>query len=67
MIDDDIDEDFLDNFNEDDYLFVVDAHGELKLMMAPDNLMEEPPKSIKKILKIFKIKDLHQLETKIIH
>ena len=45
----------------------VDADGELKTMMLPEELMNNPPSSIKKILKIFGIKDIHQFEPRTLH
>ena len=45
-------EDDDDDFSDTDYGFIIDANGELKTMMLPEELMNNPPSSIKKILKI---------------
>lgn len=61
-------EDFSDEeFEEGDYGFIISPTGELKSMMLPEDLMEDPPKSIKKILKIFGITDIHLLSEKTLH
>lgn len=49
------------DFSDEDYGFIISPTGELKTVMFPEDLMEEPPASIKKILKIFGIKDIHDL------
>jgi hypothetical protein len=47
-----------DDFVEGDYGFIINSDGELKSMMFPEKLMENPPTSVKKILKIFGIRDI---------
>ena len=61
---DDYDE---EEFCEDDFGFIIGADGELKSMMIPENLMDDPPIEIKKILKIFGIKNLHTLDNRTLH
>lgn len=56
-----------EEFAEGDYGFIIDSNGKLKSMMMPDELMEDPPLEVKKILKIFGIKDIHQLEPRTLH
>lgn len=56
-----------DDFNDDDYGFIINADGTLKTMMLPEDLMDNPPKSVMKILKIFGIKDIHSLEPRTLH
>lgn len=56
-----------DDFDDSDYGFIINADGTLKTMMLPEFAMENPPKSIVKILKIFGIKDIHSLEPKTLH
>ena len=56
-----------DDFEEGDYGFIIGPDGELKSMMLPEELMEDPPKSIRKILKIFGIKDIHLITEKTLH
>ena len=61
-------EDFSDEeFSEGDYGFIISPNGELKSMMLPEDLMEDPPKSIKKILKIFGIVDIHAITNSTLH
>ena len=62
-----IPEDDDDDFSDTDYGFIIDANGELKTMMLPEELMDNPPSSIKKILRIFGIKDIHQFEPRTLH
>ena len=54
-------------FIEGDYGFIISPDGELKSMMFPETLMEDPPKAIRKILKIFGIKDIHTLGGQTLH
>ena len=61
-------EDFSDEeFEEGDYGFIIDPRGNLKSMMFPEDLMEDPPKTIKKILKIFGITDINVITEKTLH
>jgi hypothetical protein len=62
------DEDFSqEEFEEGDYEFVINANGELKSIMIPEDLMDDPPKSVARILKIFGIKDIHTLTSGTLH
>jgi hypothetical protein len=62
------DEDFDDDdFDETDYGFIINADGSLKTMMIPEDLMDDPPIEIKRILKIFGIKNIHTLEPRTLH
>lgn len=56
-----------DDYDEGDYGFIISADGELKSMMIPEELIDEPPTEIKRILKIFGIKNIHQLEPRTLH
>lgn len=56
-----------DDYEEGDYGFIIGADGTLKSMMIPEDLMEDPPKEIKRILKIFGIKNIHDLEPRTLH
>ena len=61
-------EDFsLEILEEGDYEFVISASGELKSIVIPEELMEDPPKSVKRILKIFGITDIHVLNSSTLH
>ena len=44
-----------DEFGPEDFGFVIGPDGELKSMTIPENLMEDPPKTVRKIMKIFGI------------
>jgi hypothetical protein len=66
-IDNELDDDSDDDFNEFDYGFIIGPDGELKTIMFPEDLMEDPPPKVRKILKILGIKDIHQLEPKTLH
>ena len=67
LVVEEIPEDDDDDFSDTDYGFIIDADGELKTMMLPEELMNNHPSSIKKILKIFGIKDIHQFEPRTLH
>lgn len=56
-----------DDFLEGDYGFIIGPDGELKSMMFPEDLMEEPPKTIRKILKIFGIANLNDMIDPTLH
>lgn len=56
-----------DEYDDGDYGFIISANGDLKTMMIPEDLMENPPLAVKKILKIFGIKNLHELEPRTLH
>jgi len=61
-------EDFSEeDFREGDYGFIIDPEGNLKSMMFPEDLMEDPPKTIRKILKIFGITDINVVTEKTLH
>jgi len=60
-------EDEDDEFEDGDYGFIIGPDGELKTLMFPEDLMEEPPNSVKRILKIFKIESLHHIEPRTLH
>lgn len=56
-----------EEFDESDYAFVISPEGELKSIMFPEDSMDDPPKEIKRILKIFGIKDLNEIGPRTIH
>ena len=56
-----------DEFGPEDYGFIIGPDGELKSMSIPEDLMEDPPKTVRKIMKIFGIKDLHEITITTIH
>ena len=59
--------DYDDEFGPEDFGFVIGPDGELKSMTIPENLMEDPPKSVRKIMKIFGIRDLQEVTITTIH
>lgn len=64
---DDYDDDDYEDIDPTDFAFVISSDGELKSLMMPEDLMNEPPKEIVEILKIFGIKDIHLIEPKTLH
>jgi hypothetical protein len=64
-VDLEIDED--DEYDPSDYGFIISSDGELKSIMYPENLMEEPPEEIKLIMKILGIPDIETLDNRTLH
>lgn len=56
-----------DDFCKDDYGFVLGPNGELKSFMMPENLMSEPPEEVTKILSLFGIDSIYELENRVLH
>lgn len=56
-----------DDYDENDYGFIIGPDGELKTLMLPEDLMDDPPAKVKKILKILGIKNIHQMELRTLH
>lgn len=56
-----------DEFTADDFGFIIGPDGELKSVMYPEHLMEDPPEEIKMILQIFGIEDIDTLENRTLH
>ena len=52
---------------DDDFGFIISSEGELKSMMIPEELMDDPPPEIEKILNIFGIKNIHTLDGRTLH
>ena len=52
---------------DDDFGFIISSEGELKSVMIPEELMEDPPPQIKKILNIFGIKNIHTIDNRTLH
>jgi hypothetical protein len=67
FIDVEVDEDDIDDFADDDFGFIISSTGELKSMMIPDLLMDDPPAEVKRILKIFGIKNIHTIDQRTLH
>lgn len=63
-------EDFDDEdgeFTKDDFGFIIGPDGELKSVMYPEHLMEDPPEEIKMILQMYGIENFETLENKTVH
>jgi len=60
-------EDEEDEYCSDDFGFIVGPDGELKSMMIPEHLMEDPPEEIKQILQVFGIQDIFSIGQRTIH
>lgn len=56
-----------DDFNGDDFGFVIGPDGNLKSCMIPEHLMEDPPEEVLLILKLFGIEDIHELGNPTLH
>lgn len=56
-----------DDFDPSDYGFVITANGDLKLVMVPEGLMEEPPEEVTAILKLFGIDSIHDVDNPTLH
>jgi hypothetical protein len=51
----------------DDFEFVIGPDGELKSMVIPEHLMEDPPEEIQLILKLYGIDDINTLDDRTLH
>jgi hypothetical protein len=56
-----------DTFCKDDFGFIIGPDGELKSIMYPAHLMDDPPEEIMMILQMFGIDDFQTLETRTLH
>lgn len=58
----------IDETNDpNDFGFIIGPDGELKSIMYPDHLMEDPPEEIKMILEIFGIDNFETLGDRVLH
>lgn len=48
--------------DDDDYVFIITADGSLKSILLPETVPFKAPKNITKVLKIFGLRDVSQLE-----
>ena len=55
------------DIEEDDYGFIFGPDGELKSVFFPDNMPFQTPEKIQKILDIFGISDIEQLDNTTLH
>ena len=56
-----------EEIDADDFGFIIGPDGELKSLMYPENLMEDPPEEIKMILRIFGIDSIDDIDNKTLH
>jgi len=65
---DDVEDGDID-IDEEDYGFLIDREGNLKTMFLPHDIDRDTkvPASVKKIMKIFKIHDIEQLDAGMLH
>lgn len=56
-----------DDHDPEDFGFIIDSNGNLKSVMLPEAYMGNPPTEVKRILKIFGIKNLDTLIDRTLH
>lgn len=56
-----------EDYDPEDFGFIISADGSLKSVMLPETYMGDPPIEVKRILKIFGIKNIDNLIDKTIH
>jgi hypothetical protein len=56
-----------DDFGRDDFGFIIGPDGELKSLMIPEHLMDDPPEEVLAILEMFGIDDIHDLDNRLLH
>lgn len=56
-----------DPSSEDDFEFVIGPDGELKSVVIPPHLLDNPPDSVQIILEMFGIEDIKELTHKVLH
>lgn len=63
-----VEEEVVENeFEADDFGFVIGPDGQLKSLMVPEHLMDDPPEEVQMILQLFGIDNIHQLEDRTLH
>jgi hypothetical protein len=56
-----------DEYDPDDFGFVLRPDGSLKSFMIPEHLMTDPPEEVKLILELFGIDSIHELTDRTLH
>ncbi len=56
-----------DEFSADDFGFVIGFDGQLKSVIIPEHLMDDPPEEVQLILNMFGIDSIHQLDSRTLH
>jgi hypothetical protein len=62
-----LDDEEFDEYDPTDFGFIIAGDGTLKSIQFPEALMEDPPKEVLKILRIFGIKNIHTLVDHTLH
>lgn len=64
-----IDDEFEDGPDvcENDYVFVLSPEGVLKTIIFPDELMEDPPEAVQRILDLLGVKSIHLIQPRTLH
>jgi len=57
----------VDGYSDNEFSFILDEDGDLKYFMMPENLMDDVPKKVKTILKLFGITDINELSNHTLH
>jgi len=57
------------DIDDEDYGFLIDRDGNLKTMFLPHDIASdtEIPATVRKIMKIFKIQDIEQIDAGMLH
>jgi len=63
----DVEIDEVDGYSDNEFSFILDEDGDLKYFMMPENLMDDVPKKVKTILKLFGITDINELSNHTLH
>lgn len=54
-------------YDPEDFGFIIGPDGKLKTLVIPEELMQDPPKEVLEILKIFGIDNFYDLENQTLH
>ena len=57
-----LEEQYDDDISDDDYVFILGSDGELKQVILPENVPFNAPKKINRILKIFGVHDVSNID-----
>ena len=58
-----LEEQYDDDISDDDYVFILGSDGELKQVILPENVPFNAPKKINRILKIFGVHDVSNIDS----
>jgi hypothetical protein len=57
-----LEEQYDDDISDDDYVFILGSDGELKQVILPENVPFKAPKNVNKILKVFGVHDVSNID-----